>query len=416
MQPNGIVDKASRRNAWEKVAWAVWLVALLAILGRVLFTAKDWQSVYPVYHTAADNWRAGNSLYLLVGDTVAKPWYRYSPTIAPLLSPFSLLPEKIAGLLWRLLNVVVYLSAFAWWLRAAAPRSLGRSETAVLFLLIVPLSLGSLNLAQANVLLIGLLLATVAASAEGRWPLAAGCSALAASLKIYPLALGLLLAVAYPRRLLPWLLAALLFALVLPFAFQDPLYVAAQYADFLRMLTQSNQVGWLGAPGNRDLRLLLSVVGVAPSQGVYLALQLGSAAACAALCLALIRLSWPPKRLLTCLLALAVCWMVLFGPGIESCTYILIAPTLAWTLLDTLVEPTFAAARALVLSSYGLFLAAIVANWFPNGTQAVHAYGLHPLGAVLLLGAVALQEYRWFTRSRSERQSSADLIAVARAA
>src|SRR5262249_32946684 len=144
--------------------------------------------------------------------------------------------------------------------------------------------------------------------------------------------------------------------------------------------------------------------------------QLGSAAGCAALCWFLSRRGWPQKRLLTFTLALGCCWMVLFAPGIESCTYILIAPTLAWTLLDTVAEPTYFAARALAFSSYGLFLATTAANWFPHGTRTVHAYGLHPLGAVLLLGAVALQEYRWFSRSRSETVLPAAMATAARAA
>src|SRR5207237_4342299 len=116
--------------------------------------------------------------------------------------------------------------ALAWWLRAAAPRTLSAPGGAILFLLILPLSLGSLHNGQPNTLIIGLLLAALAGCAGERWNLAAACLALATALKIYPLALGLLLAVLYPRRLAPRLLLALVLAGLLPFLLQQPDYVA----------------------------------------------------------------------------------------------------------------------------------------------------------------------------------------------
>jgi hypothetical protein len=408
MLPEAVPADASQKNGWEKVAWVIWLAALGAVLCRVLLTPSDWQSVYPVYHTAGFNWRAGQSLYLFPGDLVVKPQYRYSPAAAALQSPFTFLPERVASLLWRLLNVVVYLGAFVWWLRTSVPRRLGSGEVAALLLLILPISLGSINLGQANVLIIGLLLATVAATANGRWALAGGCSALGGFLKIYPLALGMLLAVIYPRRFLPWFVLALAIFFTLPFAFQDAHYVAGQYSEWIRNLLVDDHSDWSTTPGSRDLRLLLTVVGPTPGHRVYLALQLVGAAGCAVLAMALRRRGWSKERLLTCLLAVASCWMVLLGPGIESCTYILVAPTLAWMLVEAFVEPAPLVVRSLLLVSYGLLLAAIVATWFPNGTRTVHAYGLHPLAALLLLAAVLLQEYRWFAQLRSELSLSGE--------
>src|SRR5262249_7149537 len=88
----------------------------------------------------------------------------------------------------------------------------------------------------------------------------------------------------------------------------------------------------------------------------------------------------------------------------------------AWAVLDCFVEPTYFASRGLVLSSCGIFLMTLTASWFPNGTQTVHLYGLHPLGALALFGAVALQEFRWFARRRAEQVVATTNVPPARAA
>src|SRR5205807_996756 len=77
------------------------------------------------------------------------------------------------------------------------------------FLLVVPLSASTINAAQANPLLTGLLLAGTAAAGRERWSLAAALVAAACLLKIYPIALALLFVVAFPRRFTPRFLAAL---------------------------------------------------------------------------------------------------------------------------------------------------------------------------------------------------------------
>ena len=45
------------------------------------------------------------------------------------------------------------------------------------------------------------------------------------------------------------------------------------------------------------------------------------------------------RELLTAVVALAACWMMLLGPATESCTYILLAPTLAWAVLESWLVP-----------------------------------------------------------------------------
>jgi hypothetical protein len=73
--------------------------------------------------------------------------------------------------------------------------------------------------------------------------------------------------------------------------------------------------------------------------------------------------------------------MILFGPATESCTYVLLAPSLAWAVLESWDEGRPVWARYGLGVSYGVLLAAFLAGWFPFASQ-VHGMGLHPFGAL----------------------------------
>src|SRR5262249_9785489 len=148
-----------------------------------------------------------------------------------------------------------------------------RGQLAALFLLIVPLSVGSLNNGQSNPLVIGLLLAGVAAVAGERWWLASACVALACLFKLYPVAVGLLLAVVYPRRFAGRFAVALVLGLALPFPLQRPGYVAAQYAGWLDHLRRDDRTILPLALWYRDLRLLCHVWGIPLSAKGYVLVQ-----------------------------------------------------------------------------------------------------------------------------------------------
>jgi hypothetical protein len=90
------------------------------------------------------------------------------------------------------------------------------------------------------------------------------------------------------------------------------------------------------------------------------------------------------RPLLVTVLALGCCWMTLFGPATESCTYILLAPSLAWALLDAWSRPNGQALRAGLLASFVLFTVTEAAVWFP-GVRSFHALGPHPLAALIFL-------------------------------
>lgn len=376
-------------NRWETSAVNAWGVALIAVCGRTLVWPHT-HSVYPIFIGAARRWRAGVSLYAPVSGL---DQFRYSPVVAALLTPLSLLPDRLGGVLWRLLNAGVLLGAVAWWTRAGLPRTLSASERAVLFLLLLPLSLGNLNNGQANPLMLGLLLGAIVAAAEESWTLASVGVALASFLKIYPVVVGLLLVLLYPRRFAGRFVAALACGATLPFLFQQPGYVVAQYEEWIRHLLSEPRYGWMEV-WYSDARLLWRAWLVPLGFRSYLVMQIVTAAGIAVLCLAAQRARWPPRRLLTLMLGLTCCWMTVFGLSTESATYILLAPVLAWALLEAWLERLPLALRATLVCSYMLLVSTQVAGWFPGMVSRVRELGTQPLAALLLLGCLLFETLR----------------------
>jgi hypothetical protein len=181
--------------------------------------------------------------------------------------------------------------------------------------------------------------------------------------------------------------------MVLPFLFQQPDYVASQTAHWVVHLQHDERTEMRQELWYRDLRLLCQVCQVPLAPRVYLGLQLGTAAAILLSCLLGQRRGWSERRLLTWLLALGCFWMTVLGAAAESCTYILLAPSLAGALLRAWQDRWPLLARALLLLSFTVFLLTQAAVWFPFGRQ-VHTLGLHPVAALLFLAGFVLGELR----------------------
>lgn len=376
----------SRPRLWTTVVVSVWVILLLVIEVRVLLSPRH-NSVVPIFTTASLRWLRGSNLYEVVAGFDN---YRYSPLVAVLLLPFSRLPTGLGEIAWRLANAAIYLGALAWWLRVACPYSLSRVQRAVLFLLIIPMSAGSLNNGQCNPLVIGLLLAAMAGVAKDRWALAGGCVALACFFKLYPLAIGLLLVVAYPRRFAPRLALALAVGFLLPFIVQRPDYVLDQYVTWMHHLATYSRCAMPLRLQFSDLRLLCQVWVRPISPGTYLAAQLLSGAGIAGLAIAAQRQSWPRRRQLMLVLGLGCCWMLLLGPATESCTHILLAPSLAWALLENGRRHTSRALGLLWWVSFALMTVASISCWFPNGAL-LHDLGVQPLAVLLIFIGFVVQ-------------------------
>jgi hypothetical protein len=388
---SGWITWMRARTTAEQAALCVWGVILLVVSVRVLVSPAS-RTTYPIFSSSARLWWQGEELYFPYRPETVQSGYRYSPAFAILMIPFGLLPDGPGGALWRCGSVLALLAALGWWARAVLPRAVSRDQLALLALLIMPMALPSVNNGQANVLVTGLMLASIAAVAERRWNLASLLLGVAFACKIYPLALGLVLAVLYPRRLAARLLLVIAAVFALPWLCQAPAYVLDQYSKWLRLLTADDRSKFNPDGAYRDLWLLIKVFAVPITYNAYHLLQVAGGAVVAGVCWYRQRRGWPEEALLTSALALTTGWMLLLGPAPESCTFILLAPSLAWAGLAWLTPPQPRLGLLLILASSTLYLLAFTASWLPVAT-AIHSKGLHPW-ATLLWMIYLLQEKR----------------------
>lgn len=385
MPPDPPLTKISNSIGWQRLAVLLWglLIAVVCVRSAV---QQRTHSLYQTYMTAGSRWLAGTSLYYWGETEPGLEPYRYSPLVAVLLVPFHALPTGIGNVMWRLLNAGVLLGGLAAWMKMPLPWQPDFRQQMLLLLLVLPLSMTSLNNGQTNPIMVGLLLSAVAAAGHGRQALAAAFMALAVALKIYPLALGLLLVAAYPRQFAGWFLLALAVVAVLPFLFQRPGYVMGQYAEWLRILSEDDRKFWPLHMVYRDLWLLFRVTGASISPRAYQVIQVLSGTACAAICVAGRLRGWSTPQVLTTAFMLGTCWMTLCGPATESSTYILLAPALAWGMLTSRVERWPVLVRWLPDLAAGLLLVSILAGLSPRARD-FHGLGLQPLAALLLFAA-----------------------------
>lgn len=362
-----------------RTAVGLWLVLLGVTCVRPLFQPTAG-TVYPIYATAGAEFAAGRRLYD-VPHPHTSDGFRYAPAVAAGLVPFAGLPPGVGGLAWRAVGAVVFLTGLAAWARRVCP---GVRREGV-FLLALPLSLGSLYNGQANPHVLGLLLWAAVLAADGRWGWAAVPVAGAVLFKGYPLAVGLLVCLAAPARFGVPLVLALFAGLALPYLAQSPDYVTDQYRYWWENLSPSrnDRSGFPLFAGYQDLHMLLRVAGAQVPAGPYRLVQLAAGAAAAGLIGWQVRRGLARPELVFNALTLGLCWMTLFGPSTESSTYILMAPVLARELADRRGRPAWARASAGV--GAGLLVAAVAVFALPHAIhRPVIAAGVQPLGALLL--------------------------------
>jgi hypothetical protein len=360
MRLEGFAGRARTVDMWSRWAVVVWTVVLLVVCVNSALNPRN-RSLYLTWLTAGQDWASGSPLLYQHTEAGGLDIFRYSPLIAALLTPLQYLDERVGNVVWRLLNAGVFLGGFSYWLRDR----------------------GSLSNGQPNPLVIGLLLYAVALAGDDRWTLTAICVALACAIKIYPLAVGLLLVVACPRQM-SWRLALMLLAvLLLPFLMQRPGYVMEQYAQWIERLAGDDRKNIPLDRAYRDLWLLVRVWHLPISPSVYTGIQVASAAGCAALCGAVRWAGASKTQVLTTVLTLGSCWMMLCGPATESPSFVQLAPALAWAMVGAPREKWPLAVRWLPHVGSALFTAGVLAGLTPVKAQ-FDAFGGQPLATLLL--------------------------------
>jgi hypothetical protein len=93
---------------------------------------------------------------------------------------------------------------------------------------------------------------------------------------------------------------------------------------------------------------------------------------------------------LTSTLALVAAWMMLLGPATESSSFILLAPSLAWSGLEALTSTHGSWKRSLLWGSCACFVAAVVLGGF-SGTVRVHGMGVHSWASLLYFAYLLME-------------------------
>ena len=365
-------------NLWNVIVVALWSAVLIGICIRIGLVSRD-HDVFATYADAGRKWVNSQPLYSDARGFV------YSPLIAGLFAAFSWLPNWLGGILWRLLTATVFLAGIFCWLKAEPRTEIPKSRYWLLLLLILPLSLGNFNNGQANPLITGLLMIAIVSAHRRQWTICAICLGLTAYLKIYPLSVGLLLVLLYPRQLGWRLLLTLGLLGILSFLLQQPGYVLEQYQRwFGTRAADDRRMNMDIAP--RDFAMLLKACHINLSGRMFLILQLLAGIGAAVVCVYGRIRDWSEERLLIAVFNLGTCWMLLFGPSTEDATYAMIAPPVALGLVQTLGEKGIGGrTKSLIYSSYAVLLLGLALNAFLRLKKTPYTMSVQPLGALMFL-------------------------------
>lgn len=378
---SGFLDK---RRIWNMCGWIVWAAVLVVLSLRPFLLAHRGTS-FDTYQLAGSHWLHGENIYT--------QWmgFVYSPVVAAFFAPLAWIPVSVANVLWRVLNTAFLLGGLAAILKSNLFDGIKEKNYGILYLLLVPLAVGNIDISQANPLVEGLLLFAIAAVCTGRWNSAAACVAIATYFKIYPIAVGLLICVIAPRRFTWRILVALLVLLLIPFVFQRWSYVSSQYHAWIATRTSDDRRQWPVEKLPLDLWFLIHWFWHLPiTPKIYSLIQLGTAGALALFCAVETWRGRAKNRILTGLFCLVSIWMTLCGPATESYTYLILAPAIILALVQAFDAHQPALLRALILAAFVLQLvAAVRASFFPH-FKTFWALSVLPLSALLFLAYTLL--------------------------
>ena len=375
------IEVFQKPGLWKTIAWIAWLAALSVFIVRFCFGLHRAYA-FMDYLLAGSHWAHGENLYF--------NWrgFIYSPLAAAFFAPLAFLPLSLAYTVWLLLNIAVLLGGLTAILKTGLFSGIAPESSGIVYLLLLPFTLGNLDVGQANPFVIGFRMFAVAAVYAGRWNTAAFCVAVPTFFKVYPLALGLLFCVIAPRRFGWRLLIALLLLAAAPFLFQHWSYVSEQYHAWIATRSVDDRRVYPINYMPLDFWYLIHWIAHLPiDRWLYTLIQLGTGAALALFSLWGKWRQWDTVRVLSGLFVLASIWMVLWGPATESHTYLLLAPALVLALVQSINERYPAWLRALVS-------AAFILQFINHNTRTSYLFHIkqpwifsaQPISALLFLG------------------------------
>ncbi len=364
-----------------------WAGVVLGLAVRVLLS-PDRATNTARFLRAGEDWIAGSPLYIYIPNK----GFVYSPLAAVCYAATTWLPTVLANIFWIVFSAALLLAGLWAMLNHGPFKHIPARFHGLVYLLVFPLSLGNLDSAQANPIVIGAIMLAVGAAGAGRWWLAAAAVTLAVYWKVYTLAVGLLLVLVAPRKFSWRLVLLLVVGAALPFLFQNHEYVASQYRLWFDTRMADNRLGYSLDVAPLDLWFLLVRAGGLPLENsAYRVIQLAAAAGIAVVCVWGAVRAWPTTRLLGALFCLVCVWMTLLGPASELHAYLLLAPAVAMALVECWTQPNSRLLRILATISYLLLLLAILRVGFIPKYKELWVLCLQPVAAIVFVAYTKLR-------------------------
>ena len=382
-------------------ALALWVVLAAAVSIKIACVGGDG-SVYPALAGGSQRWWNEWPLYFVPGQ-LPESDFRYSPTFAVAFTPFARLPDTAGAILWCVTSIVVLVWSLFVLMRDVLPPPSGEGwspwdKRLFLTLTLLGSAVGIWS-GQSNAIIIALIGFALAAIARRRWWLASFLLAATAFIKLWPLAIVLLLAVYWPRQLLGRFCVACLVLAAIPFLTKPPEIVLSRYHGWHLRMTgpfQARHLGYrdawtfweqlcamFGREPHWDAagRVVHKAIGLIASLGalgwclwrfprnvvlgrtpVFCQSCLGrwhsrprlcelpgtAEGGCATRTCRFIHQTTTDrvleeshgreKCLLAAILSIWAAWQLLFGPATEQLTYGILAPSAAWAVLVSFAE------------------------------------------------------------------------------
>jgi len=357
-------------------AVTAWALVVVAVGVAVSFGNKPGK-LYKTFHSAGVHFKRSETLFGPIQND--EDIYRYSPTIAASMVPWTWMPISAGAVLWRAFQAAFLFLAIRSWAKVAVPEV----PWPLLALLALPFVIGNIHNAQINPLVAALMLATGVCFFYERFWLAAVMIAIASLVKIYPMSLGLLLCVIEPRRFTLRLIVVLGIGCLIPFAVQSPDYVVQQYREWFGTMEADDRTGQPMSRGYHDFQRLLKAWGIDIPLMAYRGIEVVAGCAFAGL------IAWGRFRgidrqtLIHGCVSLGFIWCTLFGPTTESATYMLLAPFAAHAFLAVSGRPLWE--RVWVRGAFLLLLSMNVMQWFPASARDAYRGAIIPQAHAALL-------------------------------
>lgn len=312
------------------LAGIVWVLPLV-VISVGIFRRPGQRSLDPIYRWAVDTWLAHGSLY------TDEQGFIYLPTFIPIYLPFAELPVPWGEILWRTLAAAGIAHAL-WSLMALVDRPRSARGFLVLSVACLPVSLGALQMGQANAWIAMSLFQAAAAMGRHRLWLAGAWLGLGFAIKpIVVAAMGIALLrrwqLALPMAVMTagWLAAPLLTA--------PAPYVVEQYADAVRTIT--------GSCATVTEHRFADINGILRSIGIPIPSRWSNAAsALAGIALATLTALRSHRHCMerwgVLWLGVSCCYLLLFNPMTEANSYCLLgvpASLLSWHWLGRGEDP-----------------------------------------------------------------------------